>query len=778
MQIFALTGESLGAGQTVPLPTGRKANNFAWSPDGKRLAVCYDDSGRVSLFAAPVTQPPSLLATAMPPAGGKGNCEFVSWSADGGALYASGGWSRVSSDAEILKWPGDGSGPGKAIHVTDYAEATYLTPRQAGGVNFVIANFSGGHLEALDAQDRRLNLPAQTAADFRNSVGTLAVSQDGGIIQFKESPVQPAVIYSIAGRSLTPASVSAPVKPPLIAAPGLVVQGWKVNQFRTSGLKTTVNGTPLPLNDDEVSLCLAVASAQKTFVLGTGSHLRCFDALGHLKWNAPGIGTYFAVNVSGDGKVAVAALGDGTIRWYRMTDGKELLTFVPHADGRRWVAFTYRGYYDASPGGEDLIGWHVNRAADQAADFFPASRFRDTFYRPDVVARVLGTQDEVQAVQLADAANGRKTHDTDISKQLPPVVAILSPDNGAVFADNTVTVQYSVRTPSGDPVQSVRALVNGRPIPLARRIELTADDTNTAQGATKSIDIPLPAQDCTVSLVAYNKNGASEAATIVLHRQGGSVVPDASDKPTLYVLAVGVGKYPDPASIPTLTYPAKDAQDFVAIQTAQKGKLYHDVQVRLLTDEKATKDAILDGLDWIKAKTTKNDVAAIFLSGHGANDSEGRYVFIPINFDRERLARTGLSYLDIKSTIENIAGKTLFFVDSCHSGGIMGDGRGRSADVVGAVNDLSSAENGAIVFTASTSSTSSLESPEWGNGAFTKAIVEGMNGQADFKKTHSVTVKGLDFYISDRVKELTHGAQLPTTSVPPNVPDYTVADTP
>jgi RNA-directed DNA polymerase len=31
----------------------------------------------------------------------------------------------------------------------------------------------------------------------------------------------------------------------------------------------------------------------------------------------------------------------------------------------------------ASPGGEDLIGWHVNRSWAQAAEFFPASRFRD-----------------------------------------------------------------------------------------------------------------------------------------------------------------------------------------------------------------------------------------------------------------------------------------------------------------------------------------------------------------------------------------------------------------
>jgi hypothetical protein len=29
-----------------------------------------------------------------------------------------------------------------------------------------------------------------------------------------------------------------------------------------------------------------------------------------------------------------------------------------------------------------MIGWHLNRGLDQAADFFPASRFRDRFSCP------------------------------------------------------------------------------------------------------------------------------------------------------------------------------------------------------------------------------------------------------------------------------------------------------------------------------------------------------------------------------------------------------------
>ena len=45
-----------------------------------------------------------------------------------------------------------------------------------------------------------------------------------------------------------------------------------------------------------------------------------------------------------------------------------------------------------------MIGWHVNRGRDKAADFFSAGQLRERFYRPDVIDRVLDTLDEDQAL--------------------------------------------------------------------------------------------------------------------------------------------------------------------------------------------------------------------------------------------------------------------------------------------------------------------------------------------------------------------------------------------
>ena len=106
---------------------------------------------------------------------------------------------------------------------------------------------------------------------------------------------------------------------------------------------------------------------------------------------------------------------------------------------------------------------------------------------------------------------------------------------------------------------------------------------------------------------------------------------------------------------------------------------------------------------------------------------------------------------------------------------MLGGRKGDQADINGLVNELASAENGAIVFAASTGTQYSIEDPAWSNGAFTKALVEGLGGQAGVGTSGRITVNMLELYISERVKELTRGQQTPTTKKPDMISDYPVA---
>ncbi len=184
-----------------------------------------------------------------------------------------------------------------------------------------------------------------------------------------------------------------------------------------------------------MSRSLAIAPDGERFLLGTEWYLRLFDRQGEQLWQKPVPGVAWAVNITGDGRLAIAAFGDGTIRWFRLEDGLELLAFFPHADRERWVAWTPQGYYMASPGGEELIGWHVNRGLE-TPEFYTAGRFRDRFHRPDVVALVLEELDVEKALARANAAAGvaaappPEAVKAGLVASLPPVIEIIDPAVG------------------------------------------------------------------------------------------------------------------------------------------------------------------------------------------------------------------------------------------------------------------------------------------------------------------------------------------------------------
>ena len=446
-----------------------------------------------------------------------------------------------------------------------------------------------------------------------------------------------------------------------------------------------------------------------------------------------------------------------------MEDGKLLLTLYAHPDNKRWVLYTPSGYYDASPGAEDLFGWHLNKDANSEAYFFPASKFRNKYYRPDVIDNILTTLDEDEAVRIANLASNRKANNTQIVDMLPPVVRIVSPTYNQEFTNENITIEYSAVSPNGEPITSVKFMIDGRPYTTQRGFTPVV----TTGNSTKTITIPK--KDVLIQVLAQNQHGWSEPAEVRVKWKGQAQTNLL--KPTLYVLAIGVSDYQNDGY--DLNFAAKDAKDFVATMQAQKGGLYKDVVVKILTDADATKDNILDGLDWIQRECTSRDMAMVFLAGHGVNDNLGSFYYLPYEANVDNLRRTCLMFTELKYTSSAIAGKLVMFVDACHSGDVMG-GRRAAPDVNSLVNELSDVESGAVVFTSSTGKQYSLEDAKWQNGAFTEALIEGMNGGADLFGNGTITVKSLDAFIAQKVKDLTNGQQSPTVVIPQSMPDFPI----
>lgn len=750
-------------------PGGAQPFGISFSPDGSRIAVGFTDLTNVNVLSGQDLS----LRYSPDTSGGGVNLATVAWSIDGQRLYAAGIYKiNISNQwvSAVRVW--DDAGQGRA---TDFPTASGTITSLMSLADGSLAYGATGPVAfgGLDGSGRKTLFQGPVVADFRGGEGGFLLSRDGNTVQFGyEFMGKSLARFSVASRSLgmEPGSGVAGVSPlslPRTDAPGLSVTDW----LGTTNPK--LNGQHLTLPPyDETSRSLAIAPDQSRFVLGTDWYLRCFDRSGKEQWQVKSPEVVWGVNVSGNGQVVVAAMGDGTIRWYRLSDGKELLTFFPHANKKEWVLWTPSGYYDASPGGDDLIGWHVNRGKEQAADFFPAAQFRTTYYRPDVMAKVLETLDEGGAIQVANAESGRKVQTVVLTQQLPPVVTILSPSDGTTMSSTDLSVRFTIRSSSGEPVTGVKALVDGRPVSVARDLKVTAKVQGDS--GVQELRVTIPERDVEIAILAENRFATSVPAVVRVKWQGKSASGSGGFviQPKLYVLAVGVSQYQNKDF--ALGFPAKDAQDFVAVLKKQQGGLYREVVAKTLTDAQATKDEVLDGLEWLRKETTSKDVAMVFLAGHGVNDQNGVYYFLPVNANPDKLMRTGVAFSDIKTTVSTLAGKTLAFIDTCHSGTVMGTRRGL-ADIAGVVNELASAENGAVVFASSTGNQFSLENTAWGNGAFTKALVEGLSGKADYAGKGTISINMLDLYLSERVKELTGGKQTPTTTKPNTVPDFPVA---
>jgi hypothetical protein len=727
----------------------------AFTPDGRQVAVGHYDTPRVDVLAGDDLRPLYAPDTT----GVTKDLYTVAWAADGQTLYAGGRYSAQGS-YPIRRWVAGGQGVATDLPAAQNT-LLHLLPLTGGGVVFGAADPAWG---VFDARGQRQRGAGPPIADFRGNQEGFLVAPDGTTMQFGyepfgESPARFAVREHTLTLAPPPASA---LTGPRTSAPGLTITDWQYTPA------PQLNNTALKLEPYEISFSLALAPDSQRFLLGTGWNLRLFDRQGKQQWEVPAPSVVWSVNLAPNGQVAVAAMSDGTLRWYRLRDGQELLAFFPHNDQKRWVLWTPSGYYDASPGADELVGWHVNRGRDQAADFFPVSQFRSTYYRPDVVTRVLETLDDAEALRQANADANRRQETLRVEQRLPPVVEIVTPQDGATVSTSPVTVRVRVRAPADAPVTTLKALVDGRPADQPRRITLTAPSSDATQ---HELTVPLPARDCEVTILAENRHATSTPATVRLRWQGAREAPTLL--PKLYVLAIGISRYPQATF--ALNFAAKDAQDVATVLRRQQNRLYREVEVRLLTDAEATRDAVLNGLEWLQRQTTNRDVAALFVAGHGVNDANGHYYFLPVNFDQEHLKSTGVAFTEFKNTLAALMGKTLLFLDTCHAGNVLGGTRRAALDITGVINELASAESGVVVFAASAGQQYSLENDKWGNGAFTKALVEGLSGKADYTKTGRITVTTLDLYLAERVKELTQGQQKPVTAKPAAIGDFPLA---
>jgi WD40 repeat protein len=737
----------------VPTRGGKWPFSVSIDPAGEKIAVGFLDSTAVDLYAAPGL---AFQAPADTRGFDKGNLPSVAWSGDGKVLLA-GGWFDQGGLRHFQLFDREGQRLGGEPPPLAANSIMNLMPC---GDGFAVAAADPA-FGLVDGSDRKVLWRSGVSIDMRNKVAdAFTITKDAKRVRFGlgyggETPE----VFDVLRGTLEVAVKSSGLMPPLIK--GLPIANWQ------SQSKTTFAGKPIALNTLEVARSLAIRPSRHGFVLGADWSLRGFDAHGAEVWSVPVPSVTYGVNVSPDDRVVVAAYGDGTIRWHRVDNGRELLALFVNRETKAWVAWTPTGYYMASPGGEDMIGWHVNRGWAQAADFFPASRFRDRFNRPDIVKLVLDTLDEDEAVKQANAKAHRVEDTTPLITRLPPLIRIPDPPDVGHVATPEAKLDYVWRSPSRLPVDRIDVLIDGRPVKeIALPVRLAGANAEV-QGTIK---FAMPPRDVEVGLIAWSGDIASEAARVKLTWTGVPAPKPQGRK--LHALIAGVSDYATPDM--ALAYAAKDAQDFAHALEGQKGGYYAEVETRVLVDRQVTRENLIDGLDWLsKQPNGLEDVSVLFLAGHGLTDEKLAYWFLPADATEDQAHSRGLSQDDVRRALTNVPGKVVWFLDTCHAGGAS---KRSPVDVNTLLNTITSAENGGIVaFASSTGSEVSIESSAWKNGAFTKALVEGVEqGKAAFGGD-AITTSLLDAYLEKRVKELTDDDQHPVMNRPPQEPDFTLA---
>jgi WD40 repeat protein len=479
-----------------------------------------------------------------------------------------------------------------------------------------------------------------------------------------------------------------------------------------------------------------------------------------------GAGPVCEIAPSADGRYLLTGSRDQVLQVWSFDRTDPLLSLF--AAGDEWVAWTPEGYYAASPGGEQLMGWQVNNGTDKFASFFPAAQFRKTLYRPDVIKRLLDAGSVEKALAAADKESGRKTERTEVAKVLPPKVAITSPKPGLRTKEKTVEVQATVG--SERAVRSLQVLLDGRPCPDAKgRIAFPEPGKTTL---TVSVALPPGTHRLAVKATSDASDALSDEVEVT-STAGGDVVANKPAAGTLYVLAVGINAYPGRLR---LECAAPDAR-LIEKTFKEHGKgLFRDVQTRLLTDRDATQKNIRDGLAWLKKQAKPGDFAVVFYAGHGEGKADTGFYLLPIDMNPRNLAETAVSGDELKKQLGELPCATLLLLDACYAGSFDGGKKKRAlpAAADAAVRDFVY-DSGLVVMCGASKEETAGEEDRGGHGFFTRALAEGLAGKGSRGRDGLVYLHHLNAYVTDRVKELSDGEQMPTCSIPSTVRSFPLA---
>ena len=737
------------------LGPGAQPAGVRFSPDGERLGISFRERAHGKILSSKTFAVLGETRSEGIPAGAV--FAQIAWSSDGKKLFITGD-SGSAGDGRIWGWVDGGLGKMQSYPVSKGRVADMRTMPD-GRLAFSTEDPAIGILEA---DGRRGLFVASAVADFRASGAALHASADGSVVEFPLAgkPVR----FGLAERKLEAVTKArADLVAPRTTAPGIKVERWQDSEG------TRINGQPVALDPYETSRSYAIAPDAQTLALGTEWTLRLLDASAKERWATPIASPAWNVTFSGDGKLVIAALGDGTLRWYRAEDGGEVMALFPHGDGQEWIVWLPSGYYLSSDYGDNFVGWQINRGKDKTPAFFRAVQFERLLYRPDLVKAAFAS--------LGRESLAAKAGDTFDVKQLPsilpPRVKIAARTEGGLLK-----LRFNAED-SALPLQNFAVYVNNIPmLPLAQR-QLAANEKGALQ---RELEMPLFEAGNVVRVEVFNGKAMGLAEQYVEAPPGVSGKRAPGD---LYLLSVGVNHFLKLEGA-DLGAAVQDAEAVGKRFGAELGRQFRATHIKVLSDNSDTlplKANVIVALDFIKTAKAE-DTVIVFLASHGVSDEAGNYYFVPRDADPKDLeslsqisadkVKSMVSWTVFSDALRATAGRRLLIVDTCQSGNMAGTFDLHSLSKRSAASLFS-------LLSASKGEEQSQEYAQGGHGLFTYAMLASLSAKGtDRNGDGFISVSELFGATAPLVEQLRSKAlpQTPQLRVPEPLGEAVIASLP
>lgn len=490
-------------------------------------------------------------------------------------------------------------------------------------------------------------------------------------------------------------------------------------------------------------------------------------------------------------QLLLTAADDGTVAIYN-TEKSELIAYLTTFDnGKEFIISTPDNYYMSSQYGTNAIRFAVG------SDTYSFDQFDLKYNRPDIVLSRIGLADssQIQMFRRAYEKRLRKMHFTEDMLSADFHVPSLKIKNVEELkhAQNRNQEIEIEADDSKYKVKSINVWINGVPIYGSEGKQVTL-----SKNVSTTLPVELASGHNTLQVSCFNDRGAeSYRQTIEIH------LPEASEKPDLWIATIGVSKYKD--SRFNLNYASKDAYDLQDILKSVNQQNFKEIHQISLTDNQVTKGQIGKIRDFFKG-AKRDDTAVLFYAGHGLVDQSFDYYLGTYDTDFHQPSFNSLSYEELEDMLDGISPlRKLLLLDACHSGEIdkedatIGPGRTTTdkdivfresgANIPESINMSSEQLNsilathfsnlqrgtGSTIISSASGYQVAMEGDKWKNGLFTYCVMQGLrNRNCDTNQDQKISVSELHRYCQEEVLKLSGGRQQPTSRSENRMEDFVI----